>query len=966
MKIKECTAEKGEKFITPLAPRKSLGEHFREFAAEKKYLLLCFFVPLGIMGLLYLCMSVYHGGECVLVLDLNGQYVYFFEALRSFLHGDGSLLYSFGRALGGDFIGIFAYYLSSPFSLLVAIFPKENITEALLTILLLKTGCCGLTFGIYLEATRKERNRTAAVIFSVMYALCGYCVVMQHNTMWFDNVIFLPLIMLGIEQLVRHGKFGLYTFALTWAVISNFYIGYMSCIFAAVYFVYYMLSSSPDERNPRGERLHSLKAFGRMALYSLISVTICAALIFGTYYSLTLGKTTFSNPNYSPTQRFDWMDILPKFLIGSYDTVRPEGLPFVYCGTLMLILAPLYFFAPHVKPRKKIASGCLIAFFLVSFNVSTIDLFWHGMQKPNWLNYRYSYMLCFFLILFAYTAFVRLREIGYRKAVGVCGIISLMLLVIQKQGYDNANTFSTIWLSLAIIGIYLCVLWAVCAEGEERRQTASLVLALLVGTEMFGGGLMNMSSLDDDVRYSLSSGYRSFIDGLTPVVESIKADDDSFYRMEKNHHRKTNDNLALGIRGLSNSTSTLNSETISLLHDFGLSSKSHWSKYLGGTPVSDSLFGIKYIIADNTRDEIFEEYEVTELGDDDYTVYRNPYALAPIFTVDPMLEELNIHDDFASPFTRMNEIVSAMLGIENGVHIFKNAVYAADINPGSMQTSTVAGHTKYEKTESGFQRVTFSVRITSEDVLYCYFPTDYLRESYLYVNGLKQGSVFGNETDRIIELGSFEVGDTVEIALEPLDDCVYIKNNESYFCYLNSEDFEKYMPRLLEGQMEIDSFTESSFKGSITAENGRLLVCTSIPYDEGWNISVDGVRAEPVKLCGGLLGFYVEEGEHALTLNYFPRALTYGLIVQVVGIAALVACIVITEKRRKKLIAMGVPVYCEEFGEALPDEVAFETALTEAKTEEGQSTEHTENDENVQPSLAEPGEKVSDEKEENE
>ncbi|MDD6094663.1 MAG: YfhO family protein, partial [Clostridia bacterium] len=106
-----------EKFITPLSPRKTLKQLFSEFAAEKKYLLLCFLVPFGIMGIMYFCMSVYHGGECVLVLDLNGQYVYFFEALRSFLHGDGSLLYSFGRALGGEFMGIFAYYLSSPFSL---------------------------------------------------------------------------------------------------------------------------------------------------------------------------------------------------------------------------------------------------------------------------------------------------------------------------------------------------------------------------------------------------------------------------------------------------------------------------------------------------------------------------------------------------------------------------------------------------------------------------------------------------------------------------------------------------------------------------------------------------------------------------------------------------------------------------------------------------------------------------------
>ncbi len=936
--ITETNTKKREKFVTPLAPRKTFREVVGNFASHQKYLLLCFFVPLGIMALLYLCMSVYHEGECVLVLDLNGQYVYFFEALRSFLTGDGSLLYSFGRALGGEFMGIFAYYLSSPFSLLVAVFPKENITEAILTILLLKTGCCGLTFGIYLEATRKTRNRAAAVLFSTMYALCGYCVVMQHNTMWFDNVLLLPIIMLGIENMVKFGKFRLFVISLTLAVFSNFYIGYMTCIFVAVYFAYYYFSRTPEERNPRGEKLHALKSVGRITLYSVISLAICAALLLCTYYSLGLGKTTFSHPNYAPVQRFDWMDLLPKFFIGSYDTVRPEGLPFVYSGILTLILLPLYFFAPHVKVREKIASGCLIVFFLLSFNVSTFDLFWHGMQKPNWLNYRYSYMLCFFLILFAYKAFERLRDIGYRKAIAVSGALALILLIIQKQGYDNVDTFSTVWLSLGIIAVYLCVLWAVASDDTEKKQTATLVLAVLVGTEMFGGGLLNMSSLDDDVRYSVSSGYRSFIDGLTPVVDNVKDSDDSFYRMEKNDHRKTNDNMALGMRGLSNSTSTLNQETIAFLRDFGLASHSHWSKYLGGTPVSDSLFGIKYLIADENSDEIFEEYEETDLGDADYTVYKNPNALSIAFAADDDIKDLEIRETYASPFDRMNATVSALLGIEHGVHIFDHAVYAADVDPGSLNVSNVAGHTKYEKSESGFQRVTYTVAISSEDVLYCYFPTEYLREAYLYVNGLKQGSVFGNETDRIIELGSFEIGDKVEISLEPLDDCIYVMNDQHYFCYLNSEDYREYMPRLLSDQFMIDEYTEDSFAGTINVSEGHGTVFTSIPFDEAWNVYVDGERVSVEKLIGGVIGFDITPGEHTLKMYYRPRVLTPGIIIQIAGLLAFAGCIVFEEMRRKKLLADGIGVYSDYPEPEAPDISAFDMDFTETEAETAPET----------------------------
>jgi len=125
----------------PPAPPESLREKF----ARKKYLLICFFLPAALMWLIYIAMKVYpFGEESVLVLDLNGQYIYYFEALRDLIRGEGSILYSFGRTMGGEFLGIFAYYLASPFSFIVALFPKSMMTEALLVLFLLKTGLCGL------------------------------------------------------------------------------------------------------------------------------------------------------------------------------------------------------------------------------------------------------------------------------------------------------------------------------------------------------------------------------------------------------------------------------------------------------------------------------------------------------------------------------------------------------------------------------------------------------------------------------------------------------------------------------------------------------------------------------------------------------------------------------------------------------------------------------------------------------
>ena len=954
-------------FRTPLAPRTPWREFWLDALKNKKYLLLCFAVPALIMLVMYLCFEVYPVGEgSVLVLDLNGQYVYFFEGLRDILFGKGSLLYSFSRGLGGEFVGIFAYYLSSPFSLLVALFPKTAITEALLVMFLLKVGACGLTFGIYIEATRK-RSRIPTVIFSTMYALCGYAVVMQHNTMWIDNLILLPIVMLGIENIIKYGKYRMFVISLAMAIFSNFYIGYMTCIFVFLYFFYYYFSCEPEERNPRGERIHLIKSGGRMALYSLITVAICSALLLCTYYSLTFGKTTFSNPNFSPEQKFDWLDMVTKLFIGSYDTVRPEGLPFIYSGTLTLLLLPVYFFAPHIKVREKVASGLLMIVFFVSFNLSTLDLFWHGMQRPNWLNYRYSFMLSFFMILLAYKAFEKLRETGYKKLIAVAAFIILILLIIQKEDYPNVDDMATVWLSVGIVALYMGVLRACAAERAIMRRCATIILALFVGFEMFGGGLMNMYSLGLDVVYSSRTSYRTFIDGLTPSVNAVIEADPSFYRMEKTVHRKTNDSFSLNMNGLSNSTSTLNSETIRLLNSYGLSSKSHWSKYLGGTPVLDTIFGIKYVVAQTRGKEILELYEDTGLGEGDYTVWKNPYAMSLAAGVSPDLKGVSTKD-YASPFDLMNATVTAMLGEEETVTVFRPADVDPVISTESLQRSNIASHLKFEPVEGvSSGRLTFSIDIDTTDVLYMFLPSEYPRECQLYINGLKDGSYFANETDRIVEIGSFEVGETVTVSLETMQEAVYIMEDESYFCYVDSETFKEKMPALSDSSFMIHEYNDDYFKGTINVKDGDTLIYTSIPYDEGWKVYCDGKRvSELTKLIDGTIGFTLPEGEHTLTLKYRPDCLYLGIFVSALGGFAFAACWFTTEYMRDRRLREGVAVYvipyrgdCSEDDlPELPDPDAFDgekagddgaleiSANDENEAESAECEKNSANDEN--------------------
>ena len=868
---------------------------------DYSFLALTFIIPCLLMWLIYISLRVFpFGNNSVLVLDLNGQYVYFFEALRDKIMNGGSLLYSWGRAMGGEFMGIFAYYLSSPFSLIVCLFPKNMITEALLTIILLKVGLCGGTMGFYLHKTHPS-SKVKVTVFSVLYALSAYVVVYVHNIMWIDALIWLPIITFALEELIKKGNFRLFVVSLAMSLMANFYIGYMICIYVVIYFVYYYIAKSENgENNFWCESNHFIKSFGRFAIYSLLAAALAAWIILPTYYSLQFGKSTFSSPNYDLSSNFDFLALFSKFLYSSYDTVRPEGLPQLYCGILTLLLAPLYFFSKKVKAREKMAGVVLISIFILSFSASTIDIFWHGMQRPNWLNYRYSFMLIFILLVFSYKALDSLAETDFKTVAAVfCGV-GILIIMVQAMDYSNVDDMATVWASFGFLIVYLLVLYAIKKGFLENG--AVLILCVIVCVEAFTAGLINAVDLDEDVVMSTRTSYREYIDKYESVINDITSTDTSFYRMEIANHRKTNDSFALGYNGLSGSTSTLNASQVKLMNQLGYSSKSHWSKYLGGTPVSDSLLGLKYVVSDEAN--LSSLYEICDSYKDSgiYT-YINPYALSVAFATNDSIRNINFAS-FDSPFELMNTIISAMLNED--VEVFKQ-IEVTDTSMSNLERSYISGHEKYSKIDTNSNGTLTYTLANPENAgtLYMFLDSEYPREVGLNVGGKTYENYFANESDRIMELDDYS-SDEVQVTLTLSDEeCIYItsKDTDFWFAYIDEEVFEDVMTRLAENQLNITEHSDTRLYGNIEAGQNNTTLFTSIVYDDMWQIFIDGERVETFKTGDSLLACHISCGEHTVEIKYVSKPFNIGLTISICAallFSGACVCRYYGKKREKK------------------------------------------------------------------
>ncbi len=847
------------------------------------YGLLSFLIPSLLFALMYVAMLIYPFGDgTVLVLDLNGQYIYFFEALRDAIVGEGSIFYSFERALSGEFLGIFAYYLASPLSLLVAIFPKSAIQEALFTIIILKSGLCGLTSYYYITKTKKI-DGIGALIFSTSYALCSYGVVYASNTMWIDCMYLLPLIMLGIEMLISRKKYMLYTISLAVALITSYYIGYMLCIFSVIYFLAYYFGSSKEERNELQEKSHFVKSGLRFTLFSVVSAALASPVLLPAAYSLTFGKNDFSNPKFAFTGKTDFIDIFLKMLPVSYDTVRPDGMPFIYCSVLCLILAVLYFLLPTVKPARKIANGVMLAIFAISFGGSTIDLVWHGFQFPNWLNFRYSFIFTFLIVLIAAEAFINIKSIPGDKITAVVIVFMLLCALAQKLEYDKIHMLACIWTAIGMGAVFLIGIHVY----KSGRRGGALVLLCLTIVELYANGVASEYMMHNDVGFSKHSLYANFAEKYRPAAEYMKENDPGFYRSENYKIRKVNDNYTIGLNGISGSTSTLNKNVIDFLSDMGYSSRSHHSNYTGGTPVGDSLLGIKYLLGDLSTNAD-PAYTTLWTDEDNQTrLYNNPYALSLAYTV---ADDFESFDTTAadSPFELMNRMCAEMLGRER-VELFSENKYDANLENVSQSSSN--GMVKYTKNKDTGARVSFVITAQSDGVMYAYFPVTngYRRNISIKYNDTSVKKYLTSDNHGILCLGDYKRGDIAYLTVTLEEDNVYF-DPASYFYTLDSKVLDSVMNELKKGDASLNKdYSDTHFSGSVNAQNGRNVLMLTMPYDENIAVYVNSERVETFEVAGIFTGVRIEDGFNEFEVKYIPKQFYFGVLFALAGLIVLLS-----------------------------------------------------------------------------
>ncbi len=810
----------------------------RNFFLKNLTLIVAFVIPVIILICIFIGNDIYpFGDRAYLRSDMYHQYSPFLREFQRILKNGDSLLYTWNIGLGSDFPSTYAYYLASPVNWLVALLPSDNIPEIMGAFIIFKAGLMSGTFTYYIQK-HFGRKTFIASCFGIFYGMSSYMAAYSWNLMWLDCLVLLPLIVLGLERLVKENRVGLYTVSLGLCIFSNYYISIMIAIFLVLYFVYLLIA---EFRCPKFSGY--AKASGRFALYSVISGLMAAAAIIPAF--IMLSSTASGSFNF-PTQLKAYYNILEMAahsLMLAEPTVLSGYVPNVYSTAGLFMFIPLYFINRNIRLREKIGKAVLLAIFIFSFAFNIPTYIWHGFHYPNSLSSRQSFIYIFLTLVMACELVMKLKSIKIREIIifFVCGVAAVFGLQYLYSDPEDLTVYAAI-ASAGFIALY--TIWMVIRKTGRGNITVMLALLMVVVTAE--------ASINTAVTgYSTTSRTNLVSDNedITYLLDSI--DDDGFYRVEKTTRRTKND----GAWSDYMSASEFSSTTPAALSDFykamGMQGQTNSYSYYGHTPLMGAILGVKYVLSDedDADSDVLMEKIGTSSGE---YLYQNKYSLSLGFMINADAEE-ETDLEAGNPFAVQNSFTAAATGCED---LFR-------------ENSTASGGTvniSVENTGRGF--VYISEKLSDAIVAIIRDGEEIFNQTFT-----------GLENPQIIDIGDVEAGDIIIVTSDDED----VSNITVYSAVMDYDDLDDVMELLGENQYDIEEFSDTYVSGTIHADEEGLMF-TSIPCSTGWEVYVDGEKVETSSFCGAFLTITLTEGDHTVEFKYHSPGFGAAILISIIAV----------------------------------------------------------------------------------
>ena len=531
--------------------------------------------------------------------------------------------------------------------------------------------------------------------------------------------------------------------------------------------------------------------------------------------------------------------------------------PAFYSGLLTLLLLPQIF--QYLNRRKQIAYGCFLAFWLAVMVFPPLRRA-IVLYAGDYYRYGIDFFITFALIFVAAQSLSLIENFKKVSVPVLAG--SLVVCVIALYGAANSDLMvnsptlkmNVVYFVIVFLVIHAGVLmWSVNCK---NRQMFKIVQVLLVVVEVSFITYSSFDGRDTVSKMEFDLNRNGIFDGTEKIVAKLKQTETAkFFRMEKDYkssrqiHSNLNEASALGYFGTKNYSSFNQPNYVKFLNNTGhiaphIESETRWISGIGRDPLCLSFAGIKYYLT--KTDTMMAHMPICQPYDtvNGIHVIKIDKTLPLGFTVDRYVKP----EDF-------KKLIS-----------FKIDNNAVDNAASTMDYMGVLPSTKYDVVEnlrklvgrefSDADSLYMAIRDASPGVAWMMLAQNIFHTSI--------NSFMANEAllaSFVCEDGSC-IDTTLFSRLDIHDKNVIVPVEEfstmlfdSLYNYANSES------------LEISDFKQDNIKGRLNVSKNKFLVLT-IPYDQNWTISIDGVESN-LKMCDfGFSGIEVAAGNHNIELRY--------------------------------------------------------------------------------------------------
>ncbi|MGN0594389.1 MAG: YfhO family protein [Hominimerdicola sp.] len=825
--------------------------------------------------------------------DMSQQVIPLLCDLKDILSGKDGMFLNFQNAGGTNFWGVFFFFLSSPFSLLVAFVDKADMVYFVNILTVLKLMTASATSMVYFRNCQKKLKWYYAVILSTAYGLCGYAMLFYQNNIWLDMMYIFPLLLVSFKYLMEKRKVMPYVAVMTAFVVVNYYISYMIVLFVLLSMALFCW------RYRKEEKYHQVPVL-------FIEGSVMAALLSAVVWLPSLIQYLSSGRTRSIIENLQDCNF-----ITNYQTT----IPMLLATTVVFVIIAVC--TMDGKPRNKKINTYLIMLFLtlVPIFVEPINVMWHTGSYMSFPA-RYGFIAIYLAIAVAglYLSDDEHRKITEQKhcdhwlvfiicAVGVYYYSTLSIGLVDSNLTAISNYVSNLWgndtsfkliLAIAVSCAFVFgTIFLFYKKGLLSGKVMAIFMCAIVGAEGISSINIYMTSADSK-NPNRTQIYQNVMD------LSDKIEDDGFYRVGTSS-KLFDMNLvgAMGYNSISHYTSLTSKDYMFAMKKLGYSS--YWMEVgaNGGTELTDALLSMKYEITGES------DAENVVYSNDDYSIKESEFYIPLGLVVEGDFSKYQNLDLYER--SDIQELLyENLLGGDKDDPIITKYYY---VSQNAESFGGQAATYKFDPKENDGV-LSYVIKVDGRQSLYfdCFDQlttnlSEPINNSFeVIVNGLTIQSKYPSSANNgLLKLGEFE-NETVTVT---------VRVNKKVTCS-SFGVFGLDLDKLSEAIDNVKSLnlTENSgeISGTYNAKSGEKCVLF-VPYQDGISVKVNGDKVEYSKCFGDFITFDLSEGENRIEITSTPKGFIAGVIITILGAGLIAVYLIFGSKiKRSEIICQAFSV----------------------------------------------------------